>query len=90
VFVGALVKLCLQKRRKGMTHTPEPQLNRHDVEFLSILCGDVDGGSWGAWMTACAEYLKNTGHVVGHYQISEKGLAYLDMLQFWNAPAEGK
>jgi hypothetical protein len=64
----------------------EPKLNRHDVEFLSILCGDVDGGAWGAWMTVCGEDLKSMGYVTGLYAITDKGLAYLDMLQFWDAP----
>jgi hypothetical protein len=37
-------------------------------------------------MTVCGEDLKSMGYVTGLYAITDKGLAYLDMLQFWDAP----
>jgi hypothetical protein len=65
------------------------ELNRHDVEFLSILAGDVKASHWGAWMTVCGEDLKSMGYVKGLYKITDKGLAYLEMLQYWDHPNWG-
>jgi len=63
-------------------------MNRFDVEFLSILAGDVEGKGWGAWMTASGEYLVNKGYAKCCYEITERGCDYLRTLEDWNGGAK--
>jgi hypothetical protein len=55
----------------------------HDHEMLAILHGshDVDM-QWGAWMTEACEWLKANGYAKGHYEITDKGRAYMEANPF--------
>lgn len=55
-------------------------LTTHDFMFLSLLAGDKTtySGGWGAWMTACGESCKASGHAEGLYDITPKGLEALN------------
>lgn len=52
--------------------------NDLEIEVLRILNGeDVPGWTWGGAMGVCCENLRSMGYAKGHYEISDKGKAFL-------------
>lgn len=57
-------------------------LTSSEIEVLRILNGeDVPGWTWGAAMAVCCEELKGRGYAKGMYEISNKGIEFLNELE---------
>lgn len=61
--------------------TPDPDMTLYELDTLRVLNGeDVPGWVGGAEANVCCAWLKSRGYAEGHYQISQKGVAYLAAL----------
>ena len=59
-----------------MAEADYSKINSHEWEVLEMLNGYREP-EWGAWVSACLEFLKGSGYAAGLYHITDKGKAAL-------------
>jgi hypothetical protein len=56
----------------------DPEMTHYELDTLRVLNGEeVPGWVPGAAANVCASRLKGRGYATGHYEITQKGRAYL-------------
>ncbi len=55
---------------------PSRGLSANEIEVLEMLNGNRPG-TWGAWVAACCESLKDRGYATGLYEITDAGRSAL-------------